>query len=377
MAPLIASDSTWLLWSVLLLCIALGFWSERTWVGARFSGAVVTLLLTFALSNSGIIPPASQVYDTIWVYIVPLSIPLLLLHVNFYRMFREMAALLAAFVIAVTGVALGTLLAFYSTPAADSKLAAAISAGFIGGPVNFSATAKTLGLAEKLDAGYAASNLMLFVCLLIIFILPTFGRFRRQFREPIRDDRFSQTTAEVSSEARKGARIHIPSLSFTLALSAALCAGCFWLEKTLGWHGSGILLLAAATILIALAFRKPLSEIEGQYELGLLFAHLLLAVTGAMAHLPSVISLDPMLFLFNAIVLAVHFPLLLLAGYFARLSLPELLVASNAGIGNVYSAVAMTAVKRWDHLITPAIVAAAVGAVSGSHIGIQLYRFMN
>lgn len=377
MTPLLSGDNILLLWAVLLLCIALGFWAERIWIGARFSGAVVTLLLAFLLSNTGIIPAASVMYQNIWTYMVPLAIPLLLLHVNISRIFRESAAVFAAFCLGVIGTTAGTLLAYYLVPLGDNagQLAASVSAGFIGGPYSYSTTATAVGLTDDrlLAAGMAATNLTLFICLLVLFMLPTFSRFRRNFREPVRDDRFTRTTAEVSSEARKGARIHIPSLSFTLALSAGLCAASFWLENRLAWPGSGIPILAAGSVIVALVFRKPLSVMQGPHETGLFFMHLLLTVVGASAHLATALQLDPMVLLFAVVVIVVHLLVILVTGYFARLSLPELMIASNAGIGNVYTAVAMAAVKRWDHLIVAAIISASVGALVGSVAGVSLY----
>ncbi|MBE9516380.1 MAG: DUF819 family protein, partial [Proteobacteria bacterium] len=372
MTPLVSADHIWALWAILLLTVAAGFWAERIWIGAKFSGAVVTLLLGFALSNAGVIPSSAATYHTIWTYMVPLSIPLLLLHVNMYRILKESAAVLAAFCISSIGIVLGTLSAFYLVPMGENsaRIAATLSAGFIGGPAGYLSGAKAVGLnGGLLTAGTAAVSTGILFYLLLLFALPTFSRFRRNFREPLRDDRFTETTAEVAGGARKGARIHIPTLSFTIALSAAICTLSFWLEGKLGWQGTGIVILAVITVVVALAFRKPLSDLQGPQEFGMLFLQLLFAVIGASAHIPTVIKLGPMLLLFVAIILLVHILFLLLAGYFARLSLPELLIASNTGVAGPYTAIAMAATKRWDHLIIPAILCAALGYASAPHIG--------
>ncbi len=378
--PVFTADHVWALWAILLLTVAAGFWAERIWIGARFSGAVVTLLLGFALSNIGIIPSSAPTYNTIWTYIVPLAIPLLLLHANMYRIFRESGAVLAAFCLGSIGIVLGALLAFYLVPLGENswRLTAVMSAGFIGGPAGYSASAASVGLAQNslVNAGMAANNLVILFYLLLLFALPTFSRFRRNFNEPLRDDRFTQTTAQVAGDARKGARIHIPSLSFTLALSAAICTLSYWLEGNLGWQGTGIVIVAVITVLVALAFRKPLSELQGPQEFGMLFLQLLFAVIGASAHLPTVLKLGPMLLLFAAIILVVHMLFLVLVGYFARLSLPELLIGSGTGVAGPYTAVAVAATKRWDHLIIPVILCAAVGYVSAPYIGQYVGQFL-
>ena len=74
MDTLIAPDSTWTLGAFLLAAAALGMLSERTTLGARLSGAVITLLTTFLLSNLCIIPTMTLVYDTVWTYLVPFAI---------------------------------------------------------------------------------------------------------------------------------------------------------------------------------------------------------------------------------------------------------------------------------------------------------------
>ena len=48
MTSLIPADSPWLIWTVLLGAAAFGVWSERTRWGARLSGCLVTMGVTFS-----------------------------------------------------------------------------------------------------------------------------------------------------------------------------------------------------------------------------------------------------------------------------------------------------------------------------------------
>ncbi|KON89933.1 hypothetical protein AF332_25985 [Sporosarcina globispora] len=61
---------------------------------AEISGAFVALIGAIILSNTGIIPKASPVYDAVWTFIIPLAIPLLLFHVNIKRIWQESGRLL-------------------------------------------------------------------------------------------------------------------------------------------------------------------------------------------------------------------------------------------------------------------------------------------
>ena len=60
------------------------------------------------LSNFKIIPTESPVYDTVWDYAVPISIPLLLFSSNILKIWKESRRLLYIFLIASVGTLMGT-----------------------------------------------------------------------------------------------------------------------------------------------------------------------------------------------------------------------------------------------------------------------------
>ncbi|MDX1388682.1 MAG: DUF819 family protein, partial [Acidobacteriota bacterium] len=88
MQTLIAPDQHWAIWVVLLAAASFGLWADRTQWGARISGAVTTILVTFALSNLGVIPAQAPAYDVVWAYLVPLAIPLLLFRADLGRIVK-------------------------------------------------------------------------------------------------------------------------------------------------------------------------------------------------------------------------------------------------------------------------------------------------
>jgi uncharacterized membrane protein len=108
MTSLVAADRDWTIWALLLGAAALGIWSERTRWGARLSGCLVTMGVTFALSNLRILPAAGAApYDVTWSYLVPLAIPLLLLRADLRRILREAGPTLVAFAVGAAGTVLG------------------------------------------------------------------------------------------------------------------------------------------------------------------------------------------------------------------------------------------------------------------------------
>ncbi len=81
---LISPDDNWALLFVLVVSVAIAIYLEQkyTWA-SKLSGAILALIMALVLSNIGILPTNSTLYDDIiWGYAVPLGIPLLLLQCN-------------------------------------------------------------------------------------------------------------------------------------------------------------------------------------------------------------------------------------------------------------------------------------------------------
>ena len=82
MNTLVSPENTWVLMMVMLLAVAISIYLEQKYAWAsRISGAVIALIIALVLVNTNIIPPHAELYDDIvWGYVVPIAIPLLLLH---------------------------------------------------------------------------------------------------------------------------------------------------------------------------------------------------------------------------------------------------------------------------------------------------------
>lgn len=375
----ITAEQTWALWAVLFGAAAFGLWAERTTIGSRLSGAVITMLVTFLLSNLNLIPNRAATYDLVWTYLVPLAIPLLLVNADLRRILTESGPTLLAFAIGAIGTVIGVLLAYSIVPLGehDWQLAGIFSATYIGGSMNYVSTARALGLQDKdlLGAGIAADNLMMLVYFLILFSLPSMYRLRSRFHE--RPDRHRLATEVIlKKESHTGERINLPGITTALAMSLLICTLAFELESRLAYPGSAILLITLAGITVASVFRSSMHRLDGAMETGTLFMQLFFATIGASANISTVLKFGPQLFIFAAIILTVHLLFILIIGKYTRLSLPEIVIASNANMGGPTTAVAMAAARRWHALMVPAVLCGTLGYATGSFIGIGIGKLL-
>lgn len=380
MDTLIAANQTWALWTVLLAGASLGLWTERTRWGARFTGATVSLLAGSVLSNLGVIPTASPVYADVWHYLVPLAIALLLLRADFKGVLREMGPTLIAFGIGALAIMLGIVVAYYFVPLGERawQVAAVFGASYLGGPVNLAPSAAAVGLGPGpwLSGVEAAEHLTLAGYLLVLFALPTLRHLRRRYREHM-PQRWGTTTVIVGAESRTGARINLPGLATGLTLAAAICTGGYLAQARLPWAGTALVVIVAVSLLVAGLFARRLQSVEGTDELGLLSMQILFVTIGAGAHVGTVLTLGPLLFIFAAVVLVVHLAVLLVAGHLARTSLPQIVIGSNADMGGPLTAAAMAAARRWDALVAPAVICGALGQAVGPPLGALIGHWLH
>jgi uncharacterized membrane protein len=380
LATLIPADSSWAIWAVLLTAAAFGLHAENTRVGRRLSGAILTMGFTFLLSNLGVIPADGvPAYDVVWGRLVPLAIPLLLLRADLRRILREAGPTLLAFGIGAVGTVAGTIVAFLVVPlgAEGWQLAAVFCATYIGGSMNYAAVSEIVGLrsGDLLSAGVAADNLVMAIYFLVLFSLPSFGWLARRYPRRL----VEATPGATAAEAGRKAVNTLPDLRGTttaVALGFVLCAVSYGLAALTGWKGSGVLILTALTVTLATAAPGACSRLAGSDVIGTFLMQIFFAVIGASANIGMVLKVGPVLFIFAAVILAIHLLVLLLGGMLMRLDLFELIIASNANVGGPTTAAAMAVARRWDALVLPAILCGTLGYAVANFIGVAVGHWL-
>ena len=374
----VSPDQHWTLWAVLLGAAAFGMWAERTRIGSRLSGAVIAIGTTFVLSNAGVIPIAAPAYDVVWTYFVPLAIPLLLFDADLRRIVRETGPTLLAFGVGAVGTILGTWIAFQVVPLGVEgwRLAGIFCATYIGGSMNYVAASEALELrsGDLLTAGIAADNLVMALYFLVLFALPSIPWLRAAFVQRHVEGRTEPGAAPRTATPSEAAPVRDGAIA--LALAAGVCAIGYGIAGWIGVGSAAILIVTGLVVVAATAFPKFLGGLRGARESGTLLMQVFFAAIGASANIGVVLREGPVLFVFAALILTVHLATILAVGKLFRLDLAEIVIASNANMGGPTTAAAMATARRWDALVTPAILCGTLGYAIATFLGVGVGNFL-
>ncbi|WP_436374889.1 DUF819 family protein [Cytobacillus sp. BC1816] len=396
---LIKADDYVTLWGIIVVWASASIYLEQrySWA-AKISGAIVALIGAIILSNTGIIPTASPVYDAVWTFIIPLAIPLLLFHVKIKRIWQESGRLLIIFLVSSIGTVAGVIISFFllkdHIPVLD-KLGAMLTASYIGGGVNFAAmAAKFETPGEMVSAAVVADNLMMAIYFVALMTVPAIGFFRRRFKTPHVDQVESGSIGEEGKTLAEsfwkrkdislkdialsvGTAFLLVVVSFKVAefLDAAIPSGddvSFFINLVNGLFGDKYLMLTTLTFLVLAMFPRYFESINGSQEIGTFLIYLFFVVIGIPASIPLIIENAPLLLVFVFIIVVVNLTVSLTAGKLLKYDLEEILLASNANVGGPTTAAAMAIAKGWKDLIGPILVVGTLGYIIGNYVGTAL-----
>ena len=381
---LITPENHLVLFAVIVAAAALGIWSEhKKWLG-KVSGILVTMILMSILSMAGIVPVASnpklkiEVYDLIFSYFIPLSIPLMLMGSNVMRIIREGGKLLVAFLIGTLGVVIGSFIATYFIDlGADSGNAAGvIAATLIGGSMNFIATGEILNFSTHplFSATIAVDNFAANAYVLMLFAIPSFKFLARFFMKPKIEN--LETTANNQNEESYPITIERIALSM---LIAALIAGVGSLISPAIQYlfsskmSMNILIITVLSVLIANILPKKLKKLEDTaFAIGLWMMYIFLAAIGASTNLSDMLRVGTSVLGFYLIILFFHLIFMVSLAKIFKLDVYEVIIASAANIMGPSVAAPMAASLGQKKLITPGILVGILGYVIGTFIGVSI-----
>lgn len=375
--PLIEPDQTFALSAAIMVIVAFGFWAESQRWGQQLGGPLILLAVSMAASNLGIIPYSAPLYGTIAGVLVPMAIPLLLLRADLRTIFVESGPMLIAFLLAAGATIVGALVAaqLIDMGPLHSEIAGTITSSYIGGSLNFVATAEAVGIKDSsvYVASLSADAVGAVIFLVMLMLMPTIGFIRRAMPSKFIGQGSGAVGAPVDVPADKEAKpFRLAAAANGLALSLVICAVSSGLASLLQADAFFVLIVTALSLVVA-NFAKPvIRRVESEFELGTLFMYVFFAVIGAGANISEVLGAALPIIMFITVMVLVHLCLLVLIGKLMKLDLAEVLIASNACILGPAPAAALAASKGWQPLVAPGILVGMLGYAIATFIGVAI-----
>ena len=380
---LISPGNDLALMAALFVIAGAAFLAEKTRIGSHLTGAVIAILAAIAAANLRIIPHSAPAFDFVFTYFVPVLIPLFLFKANLRHMLFETTRMTGAFLIASVGTVIGVLIAVSLldlsslAPAAnidpelrEAGIAGLFASTYIGGSVNYAALGEITGLssdASFFSAATATDNLFSAVFLSALALLPGLNWLARHYPQ---HDHGEEVAKEVTQE-----RISAMSLTLALAVAITIVAVGDAVTAAIGMPSLRYAVITGLALILATAFPGWMARLHGGFQLGVALAFVFFAAIAAGADLVAMVKIAPLLIVLVVILLSVHLLVLLAVGRMFRLTLPELVTASNAAVLGATTAPALAAARGWHDLVTPGVLVGVLGYALGTFTGTAIFQF--
>ncbi|HEX6960579.1 MAG TPA: DUF819 family protein [Lacipirellula sp.] len=364
-----------------ILCGVCGFfyWLERAtkW---RFLTIVPPLVFIYLvpvlLTNTGVLPSKSPVYDKINELVLPVMLLLMLLNVDVAGAVRVMGrgviVMLAGSVGVVVGAGVGMFVVQEWVGSTAWKSYGALSGSWIGGTANLAAVAGALNATDG-DAALAilADTSIYLVWLPLLLASKRYAARFQQFAkvDPERIARMEEA-AEAAAEAPRAATyrdyLYLLSMATLVAwVSQEAAARLPTYEPYLTDKGWLVLLVTTLGLLLALT---PMRRIPASRDLGMALILLFMATMGAKADLSGVANQALPFLAGAAICITVHGLFCFTAAWLLRVDIHTAAIASAANIGGTATATVVAAHHR-ESLVPAGIMMALIGYAVGNYGG--------
>lgn len=373
-------ESPLLLSAAVAASAAAAFWLDHRYRWAsRLGASLLAIVFGALLSNLGLVPVESSVYDAVTGPVTSLAIAWLLLAVHVSDLRRAGPRMLAAFGLALAGTAAGALAGglIFGGALGDAgwRLSGTLMGTYSGGSLNFVGVGRALELPENLFAGAAAAdNLTTAVWLAACLAAPALlGRWYpdppRELETPEDEDAREGTDAEHEHPFFAGASISVLRLSVLVALGLALLVAA---DVAAGLLPAVPEVLWLTTFALGAGHLRPLSRMEGAMQLGNYALHLFFVVIGIFSRVSEILEVGLAVLAFTFLVVGVHGLVVFGLGRLARLDLGVLTVASQAAVGGPSTALAIAVAHEWRVLVLPGIAVGLLGYAVGNYLGVAL-----
>lgn len=371
--------------AVVALAVAL---EARYRLFRSLGAALVGILVAMLLSNLGLIPGDSPVYDFLGGPAVSAGIALILLSVDVRTVVKAGPTMLAAFGVGALGSAAGATLAalFLSDSVGPEtwKLAGQYTATYTGGGANFAAVGAQLQTSGELfAAGIAADVIMTAIWMAACLAAPLlFSRRSEPASQSSAPAPPSSAPESADGESEAGSlydRLYGSSGSMRLSDVAALTAIVFaslWGAELLAGLIPLPSVLWLTTIALVLAQIPAVQELRGAAVIGNYLVLIFLASNGAASVIANIVAVGPPVFYFAVTTIAVHGIVIFGLGRLLGLDIRTLAVASQANVGGPASAMALASARGYTKLLLPGVAVGLLGYAVGNYAGFAIASVM-
>ena len=378
---LISPNETLQIAGILTGLAAFGFWVETTAIGRKASGVLIILCLGVLLSNIQIIPHSADAYGVVGSMLVPLAIPMLLFRADLKQVFAEVGPMLKAFIASalVIAVSIIVLTLAFDFGEYESKVAGTLAGSYIGGSLNFVATAQAVQLDDPNHyvAALTADTIGAVLFLILLMVMPALAFVRRLMPSRYYSEAGVNLGTEAGQQETTAAEpFDVAGLAAAMAISFIICALADLISAKLGQESYSILIITILALLVA-NFMKPLvKRFNSEFEVGTFFMYMFFVTIGAGADVATIAGVALPYVVLICLAVAMFFVLILVVGRVLRLDLAELMVAANACILGPATAAALAAGQGWKDLVTPGMLTGILGYSVGTFIGVAVTKLL-
>ncbi len=170
--------------TILFLNIVIAEWLNGKKIFNHLGTGLLVIIITAIVANLGVIPastPATPVYESIFTYVAPLSIFLMLLNINLNSLKKAGKPMLIMFLIGSFATMIGALIAMWATSGKSDigefyyALGGMYTGTYIGGSINFNAVALHYGVSQQgglFSAATVADNIITAIWVIATLTLP-------------------------------------------------------------------------------------------------------------------------------------------------------------------------------------------------------------
>ena len=265
-----------------------------------------------------------------------------------------------------------------------------MTGSYIGGGINFTALADVFSVSgTMISATTVADNLVTATSMFLLLPIPAVGFFGKHFKHPHideiekcdqygKDENAAAAYWEKKEISLKDIAINFACASMVVtfskliaeSLSNIIPTGNIILNMCNTFFGSQYIWITTLSIIISMIFEKQIENLSGYTELGTYLICLFFFVIVVPAYIPMIIVNAPLLFVFTLIIALTNMLFCFIFGKLLKFNLEDIILASNANIGGLTTAVAMAISKRWTKLVGPIMLIGTLGYVIGTYFGI-------